>query len=218
MQHMMLCLVAAVVLTACLTMPGQAVPSHQFNELGSQEVEADTAVVMDEATDPNQPDRLLAIYNYIKQLVHGVTGGDEPGKVDMYNKIKDHMEETYAVQGPSDPSDLEEEAESERLCETRSQWTLLNRTVNTDGDPVEIVHDIYKQWYHYTQCVHADRPCAAVNESAFESQCVQTEGFQLMYARSLTTVDTRPSFMFVAVPRDCVCKAALRKKATSKRV
>lgn len=214
MRQFSLLVIAGLTVLATCYVPGLALPSHQFNDLGSQELEADT-VVMDEATDPNQPDRLLAIYNYIKQLVHGVTSGDESGKTQMYNRIKDHMEETYAV--PSDPSDLEDEVPSERLCETRSQWTLLNRTVNTDGDPVEVVHDIYKQWYHYTQCIHADRPCNAINESAFESHCEQTEGFQLMYARSLVTADTRPSFMFVAVPRDCVCKAAPRKKAISKR-
>lgn len=208
------CVLLAVGLALACIPTCASVPSHQFNDLGSQELEADTLTV-DEASEPNQPDRLLAIYNYIKQLVHGVTGGDETGKTQMYNRIKDHMEETYSV--PNDPSDLEDEVPSERLCETRSQWTLLNRTVNTDGDPVEIVHDIYKQWYHYTECIHADRPCNAVNEAAFDSHCVQTEGFQLMYARSLVTADTRPSFMFVAVPRDCVCKAAPRKKVISMR-
>lgn len=157
------------------------------------------AEVEEKNTDEDS-DRLTSIYNYIKQLVQGI-GGQEKN-ADMFKKIRDHVEETYAVQ---EPNELEDEG-FERLCQTTNKWVLLNRTLNTNGEEVEIVHDIYAQWYHYNECVDADQPCLAIKDT-FESSCVQTEAFQLMYARPLGTPHARATFMYVLVPRDCVCKA-----------
>ncbi|XP_003737331.2 uncharacterized protein LOC100905891 [Galendromus occidentalis] len=146
-------------------------------------------------------DRLTSIYNYIKQLVQGISGQEK--NVDIFKKIRDHVEETYAVH---EPNELEDDEGFERLCQTTNKWVLLNRTLNTNGEEVEIVHDIYAQWYHYYECVDADQPCLAIKDN-FESSCVQTEAFQLMYARPLGAPHARPTFMYVLVPRDCVCKA-----------
>lgn len=189
-----------VLVVALLSQSCQAARVYDKQVKMRQPPDTESFAEVEEKPVEEESDRLTSIYNYIKQLVQGISGQET--NPDMFRKIRDHVEETYAVQ---EPNELEDEG-FERLCRTTNKWVLLNRTLNTNGEEVEIVHDIYAQWNHYYECVDADQPCLAIKDN-FESSCVQTEAFQLMYARPLGTPQARPTFMYVLVPRDCVCKA-----------
>ncbi|XP_077494373.1 uncharacterized protein LOC144105031 [Amblyomma americanum] len=96
---------------------------------------------------------------------------------------------------------------SEEICRTSTAWERLNQTVDSFGNPVEVVQDeAFPQWVFSYRCASQGTPCVGI-DALYDSECTERSGFMILYHRkSGSTNDTLPSWGAVEVPHHCTCK------------
>ncbi|XP_066953630.1 uncharacterized protein [Macrobrachium rosenbergii] len=94
----------------------------------------------------------------------------------------------------------------EEVCETRRKWTLLNETVDIDGNEVVIVNPVgqEKQIVYNYECVS---PCSACKGVGVKSSCKMRYSYVKMYIRLKYGYRPEdPKWEFVSVPSHCACE------------